>query len=370
MSKEKILLVTSDMALSECFTATLKEEYDIARYDNAEEGLAHLGRKKDVAVVVTGLTLPGMGGLEFLEQVKKRHPKVVCIIITGEGNFDIALDAVNRDGVYKFLKKPCSPDLLSSSIKSAVERYHILLEDTNIYRQTLQGLVKMLVEILGYSNPAAVGRSTRARPLALQIGRALGMKPLWILDISVMLSQIGCVGLPRPILTKIEKEQDLEKHELKTFMTHPSIAAQLLQNIPKMEKVAEIVRLQNAPIQSEPPLASRIIKVCLDMDRFERRGAPPAKCIELMRKYSERYDAQVVNALADILAERDKNVCLYLSVGELQPGMIMAADITTRSGAKIFLSGQRLSQASHLRLQAFADLLQVEEPLCVMPSQE
>jgi response regulator RpfG family c-di-GMP phosphodiesterase len=369
MSKPKILLVSTDEELREAVLG-LAEKYTFTCLDNAEEGLALLTREKGFFLAFAGLALPGMDGLEFLAQVRDRHPKIVRILATGHGNFDIALDALNKGHVFRFLTKPCPSKVLVAALEDAAQLFGQSQAEARLFQDTVHGCVKMLVDILELTSPAAIGRGTRIREWVRQACIKLKVGPLWLLDMAALLSHIGCVGLPKIILHKLETGEDLNKEELAVFRTHPEIAVQLLGNIPRMGKVAQLIRYQNESCRRDPPKGSRILRVCLDLDYLGRKGVAPDKAIEIMRGSPGTHDPAVVEAVAEILEEAEQAASLSVTVAELKPGMVMLADMVTKAGAKLLLKGQPLSAASHMRLQAFADLLDVVDPIRVIPPEE
>ncbi len=368
-TKPKVLLVSTDEELRET-ALSLDEKFAFTCLDNAEEGLALLTREKGFSVALAGLALPGMDGLKFLAQVRDRHSKIVRILATGHGNFDIALDALNKGHAFRFLTKPCPPNILTAALEDAVRLFGHTQAEAKLFQDTVHGCVKMLVEILELTSPAAIGRGTRIREWVKQTCIKLKVRPLWLLDMAALLSHIGCVGLPKLILHKLETGEDLNKKELAVFRTHPEIAAQLLGNIPRMGKVAKLIRYQNESCRRDPPKGSRILRVCLDLDYLGRKGVAPGKAIEIMRGSPGTHDAEVVEALAQILEEAEQAASLSVTVAELKPGMVMLADMATKAGGKLLLKGQTLSAASHMRLQTFADLLDVAEPIRVIPPDE
>lgn len=368
MAKPKIMLVSPITEFVSESRAALGDDFDVFLADNAEEGLLQLGRDPRFRVVVSGLNLPAMNGNDFLAAVRKDHPKVMRIMATAEEGVEIVAGAVNIAHVFALLPRPCPPDELRETTRDAVITSRKLQAEADSMRDTLFGTVKMLVDILELTHPAAVRRSKRIRRRAQEICSDLNAMPAQFMDMIVLLSNIGCVGLPAGLLRKMEKGKDITPQDMKMFRAHPSIAAHLLGNVPRMGKVAEIIRHQNTPCSKKPPLGARILKVCIDMDQMQLTGTGPAKGIEYMRGKPEVYDAEVLEALERHRGESEKVRCNQLMVADLEPGMVMQTDMVTEAGNILLNKGETLSEASHLRIQAFSGLLRIKEPVCaVMP---
>ncbi len=364
MAKPKILFVSTDTEFAKGAQQSLEDAFDITCLDNAGEGLALLGKDPRIVAVVSGLKLPGMNGQEFLATARKKFPKVLRIMVTGDCDFKTAAETVSAAHVLHLLSKPCSPDVLRNALTEAVVAYKQARAESDAMKDTLLGCVKMLVDIMELTNPVAARRSKRILRRAHRICKELRALPAQMMDMAVLLSNIGCVGLPAGVLKKMESGAEMTREELKTFRTHPSIAAHLLKNVPSMGKLAKIVRYQNFPCSKNPPMGSRILKVCIDMDQMQDSGASPEKALAYMQSKPEVYDVNVVEAMGRHREESAKLECTPVSVSDLEPGMIMQSDMVTEKGVTLLHRGEVLSEASHLRVQAFADLLRIKEPVC------
>lgn len=72
-----------------------------------------------VDVVVSDEQMPDMAGSELLAEVRKLYPETVRIILTGEASLDAAISAINKAGIFRFLRKPCGADELLACLKEA-----------------------------------------------------------------------------------------------------------------------------------------------------------------------------------------------------------------------------------------------------------
>jgi DNA-binding NtrC family response regulator len=90
----------------------------------ASSGAEALGRLDDVDVVATDLAMPGLSGLDVLEQVRARDPELPVILITAHGSERAAVAAM-KQGAYDYLTKPFDNDEVCYSIERAVETRHL-----------------------------------------------------------------------------------------------------------------------------------------------------------------------------------------------------------------------------------------------------
>ncbi|MGL1863965.1 MAG: response regulator [Pseudodesulfovibrio sp.] len=364
MAKPKIMLVTTDHELTKTSQAELGEEFELTCLDSAEEALTVLAKDSHFMVVISGLTLPGMDGGEFLTTLHTNYKKIFLILASGTCDLEMAVKAVNSAHISQILTKPISPNLLKDTVLKAIAEYSRIETKSIAMKDTLLGCVRMLGDILEHTHPAAVRQCKRIRRRAQHICKDLKAMSSQQMDIVVLLSNIGCVGLPSSLLKKMEIGKNINKEDMKTFRTHPEIAGLLLENVPKMNKVADIIRHQNTPHSQNPPLGARILKVCIDLDQMQLIDVSRDKAMKYLRSKPDMYDPDVIDSIERYQGKNKDLACAPITIAELEPGMIMQRDMVTQSGVVLLHKGDAVSEASHMRLQAFSDLLQVKAPLC------
>ena len=57
----------------------------------------------DFCVIISDYKMPDMNGLEFLQKIKQLYPHVVLIMLTAVSDVNIAIDAINDIGIFKFI---------------------------------------------------------------------------------------------------------------------------------------------------------------------------------------------------------------------------------------------------------------------------
>ena len=98
-----------------------REPYELFFACSSEEALDFLEKIK-VNVVVSDETMSGLSGTEFFSIIKSRHPDIMRIMLTGNANMNLAIDAINSGEIYRFLTKPCSAAELGISIRQALQQ--------------------------------------------------------------------------------------------------------------------------------------------------------------------------------------------------------------------------------------------------------
>jgi DNA-binding NtrC family response regulator len=110
--KMNIMIVDDEMIVRESLLHWFKKAGH--NTDTASSGFEALEKLEKIPfdVLFVDIKMPGMNGLELLEQVKKEYPDTIVVIITAYGSIDTAVNAM-KNGAVDYLLKPFKPDQLT-----------------------------------------------------------------------------------------------------------------------------------------------------------------------------------------------------------------------------------------------------------------
>ena len=118
MDPMTVLLVDDEVEFLETLSKRLKKRnVNVSSARCGEDALALLG-KIPVDVVVLDVKMPGMDGIETLRQIKKNHPMIEVIMLTGHANVEVAIQGMET-GAFDYLMKPMDIDDLLYKVKDA-----------------------------------------------------------------------------------------------------------------------------------------------------------------------------------------------------------------------------------------------------------
>src|ERR1051325_5119813 len=240
----KILCVDDDANILAGFQRNLRKHFSIDIALGGEEGLASLQQNGPYAVVVADMQMPGMNGIQFLTKVQESCPDTVRIMLTGNADQQTAIEAVNQGRVFHFLTKPCLPETLALALQAGVKQHRLIIAERELLEHTLNGSVKVLMDILSMSDPLSFGQGQALRESMRTYALSLRFNQTWEFEIAAMLSQIGMVTIPPAVLQKIRASHRLTGAEQDMLTRVPKIGAELLANIPRLEPVSKIVLYQ------------------------------------------------------------------------------------------------------------------------------
>ncbi|MDN7141890.1 sigma-54-dependent Fis family transcriptional regulator [Pseudomonas sp. JQ170] len=107
--------------------------FDVQLFSRAEDCLRQLPGHFP-GVILSDVRMPCMDGLQLLEQLQARDPDLPVILLTGHGDVPMAVEAM-RNGAYDFLEKPFSPESLLGSLRRALEKRRLILDNRRLHEQ-------------------------------------------------------------------------------------------------------------------------------------------------------------------------------------------------------------------------------------------
>lgn len=210
-------------------------QLDVAK--SGEQGLQMM-EAKSYAAVVADFQMPGLDGIQLLEQVRERWPDIVRILITGHTDFELALQAINRVGLYRFLTKPWNAEDLIATLQQGCAQFELvqsnrrltsLLETKNsellqvnktlesdVQRRT-SDLLGGLLNALDLRDTETQWHSRRVALYSRRLAQQLDLEMVEQLDVErgALLHDIGKIGVSDTILLKPGKLTEDEWTEMR-----------------------------------------------------------------------------------------------------------------------------------------------------------
>ncbi|MBU8910282.1 MAG: response regulator [Desulfobacterales bacterium] len=118
MSANKILIVDDEEIIVRLLSMSLRSDgYETVTAHSGEQGL-EVFKSEAPDIVVTDIKMPGMDGLELLKKIKEIDPEKEVIIVTGHGDIDSTITALQR-GASDFINKPVRDEALAIALERA-----------------------------------------------------------------------------------------------------------------------------------------------------------------------------------------------------------------------------------------------------------
>ena len=148
-SRTQVLLIDDDPHLRQALSQTI----DLAGLKVSSladaHGVAARIERDWPGVVVSDIRMPGIDGLQLLQQLQEQDPELPVLLITGHGDVPLAVQAM-RAGAYDFLEKPFASDDLLDSVRRALAVRRLVLDNRSL-RMALADRHTLSARLVGQS---------------------------------------------------------------------------------------------------------------------------------------------------------------------------------------------------------------------------
>ena len=359
--RHSILVVDDEEAILDIMTIVLaREGYDLHTASSAEEGLKKLREIPDLSLIISDQIMPGMTGVEFLEQALSIRPDAQRVLLTGFTDTDAIINAINKGRIHLYISKPWRKEELLYTINQLLAKAELVMENKRLdelvkkqnaelvelnrdleakvrlktidldrraeelkasyekIQMILDGTVLAMSRIVESRDPYTAGHQQQVTQIASIIAEKISLPPdrVEAIRISAALHDIGKISVPSEILTKPSRLTDLERELVKT---HSQNAYDILKAIDFPYTIADIILQHHERMDGsgypqglkgeEILLEARIVAVADVLEAMSaHRPYRPALGIEAAMEEITRhrgllYDENVVDACLEIYRE-------------------------------------------------------------------
>ncbi|MDX1907217.1 MAG: adenylate/guanylate cyclase domain-containing protein [Bacteroidia bacterium] len=128
MKDFSILYVDDELQNIISFRATFRRDYTIHTAQSGKEGIEIL-HTHPVNLIITDQRMPGMTGVQFLEQTVAEYPDVIRMVLTGFSDMEAIINLINSGRIFRYITKPWDENELRMTIENARQLY--LLQQNN-----------------------------------------------------------------------------------------------------------------------------------------------------------------------------------------------------------------------------------------------
>ena len=292
---------------------------------SGDEALEILAREGEVPVVISDVNMPGLHGIEFLEEVVKRFPETGVLMLSGVSDVKVAVQCLDK-GALDYIAKPALLEEVRARLAKALEKRDLILQK-RFYQRNLELRVKVqanrikelflqgvqtLAQALEAKDAYTSGHSIRVSRYAVQTAVRLGFtgERLEEIRLGAELHDIGKIGTREAVLNK---PGPLTEEEFLHITEHVVLGERILAPLARESPtVLRIVRNHHERMDGrgfpdrltggEIPIEARIVCVvdafdAMTTNRAYRSSRMPAEAImELERCVGSHFDADVVEA--------------------------------------------------------------------------
>ncbi len=309
---EYVLVVDDDEVVLKSVERVLAfNNYSVLKAHNGEEALALLG-EEEIAVLVSDQVMPGMTGIELLARVKERSPDTLKVLMTGRADLRIAVDAINKAEVFRFIAKPWENAELLETVSEGLNRYRMIQSLNKGDESTMLSLAQTIELKDGYTR----GHCDRVARYALMIADRLDLLPGFKRQIKhgSWLHDCGKIGVPESVLNHAGP---LGESDMALIRNHPKWGADVARQARLPSAVINIILSHHEMFNgmgypsglagAQIPLEARIVAVAdvydaLVTDRPYRKGFGRQKAMEIIvSMMGHQLDPEMVEVFCSVI---------------------------------------------------------------------
>jgi len=406
----KVLLVDDDENILRSLKRLLMDEnLEVLTSSSGDKALAALAANKDIGIIISDQRMPGLSGVDFLEQARKIRPQAIRILLTGYSDINAAIDAINRGGASKYLTKPWKDDEILMSVREACQRYALiqknrqlsaLIQQKNeelkrwsqeleimVQEQTMEltrqndklkkvnerqdknfkSIIASLSSLIELRDMNVKSHSRNVAEISAKVALDMGLSKdeTETIFVGAMLHDIGKIGLADSILDKDADE--LSPEGWKEYCLHPVRGQTAIDNIEDLRKAGILIRhhhesydgtgfpdkLQGTAI----PLGARIIAMADYIDRtmgkISVRNTMEQIILSAQEELEKKFDPQIFpymrKPVIDLYTRLSKDVKSSereLEHDDLKEGMVLSRDVKSGTGLLLLIMGVRLDSTN------------------------
>lgn len=327
-------------------------------------------------LILLDIEMPEMNGFEVCQRLKtdERLAAIPVLFLSALQETDDKLNAFRSGGV-DYITKPFQLEEVRARVETHLQLHRARQVERDLLEKTLNGAVKALSELAHLTSPTLTQRSGALRSMVVHMAAHLRWPDPWQYELAATLCLIGCIALPIEVFERAYVGDKASADELQMYHAHPDIGFRLLSPIPRLENVAEMIRLQqletsNWASKDVVERGARLLNTAQELDRRTLRGIPFQIACDNLRATPGKYPAALLEALRDYSPARVHFEVRRLAASQLSPGIILEADVVTQDGSLTVISkGTTLTVTLVERVQNFARTRGVREPIQVRAPQ-
>ncbi|MEZ6004824.1 MAG: response regulator [Planctomycetota bacterium] len=378
-NKARILFVDDEPELLQSLRLALRKHFRVDTATSGREGLAKITAAEDepYAVVISDMRMPVMNGARFLSAVGEVSETSVRVLLTGETDIQSAILAVNNGSIFRFLQKPCDTVEMIRTLEAAVAQHRLVTAEKDLLQNTLRSAVRLLTDILGHIHPEAFSRSARIHKIVEHVVHRLKLEEAWAFELAGMLAHLGLVTIPPDTVERMFTGDVLADWEQELLDRHPDIGCEMLQSIPRLEAVAQMVGRQRRvataeetrglPARWEPAvLGGELIRMAAAYEAMAIQAGSAEEALERLRTASPSFPEALIKCLDGFEVDLDGMANALLMIEQLATGMVTQDDIRCNAGGMLASAGQIIDATFIARLRNFDRSAGVRQPIRVL----
>ena len=350
----RVLFVDDDPALLGTLQRNLCFTYDIVTAESGAAALDVIRTSGHFPVIVTDMRMPRMDGIEFIREARRISPDSIYVMLTGNQDVNTALQAVNDGHVFRFLNKPCETEAIRKAVDAALRQREMIQAERDLLQKTFVGAVNVMTDVVALLSPQILGESHEVDQIMRSCEEALGFTGNWEYRLSARLGLLGLVLLPNADLATFQSMSPANSECSRLIDRAATAAAGLIRHVPRLERVAEILRLHAttdgsaliAPIDSsDPRVPATLLRLAVHWATVNQQGMTAAVALGELHKAMPKLPTAIDATLLALEPDRTQLGHREVPLDKLEENMVLYENVLSDDGTILLREGRRLTNA-------------------------
>jgi response regulator RpfG family c-di-GMP phosphodiesterase len=394
-----VLLLDDEQEVLNALQRVLRNDYQVHAFTDANTALEFF-QNSPTQIVISDMKMPKINGAEFLSRIVDINNRCKRVVLTGYADTELAKQAINEGKISAYLTKPWENVELKATLTTLIDELrtenkklsiikHLKLDNKrlsanqtsmvkvanfiqtdhdNIVNQqqklsTLNNeLLQLSANLVAMQTQDTSGHTFRVAQQSKMLASRMGLvEPQRVhVYLAGLFYRIGICSLSSSLVNA--PWYKMSAQEKLMWMKFPQTSAEIINSVSSLTPSAKIVRhiyehfdgtgIPQHLSGDDIPIASRILAIVIQFDllvsgKISAQCLSPQEAMIIMKKslgslFDSKIFTQFVGMLTAPLAT--ENLEIAKSIGELQPGMILAQDIQNHEKHKLLNEKTVLSQ--------------------------
>ncbi len=349
----KLLFVDDDASLLRALDRSLRFDYELQLAESGEIALDMLRGDNSTAVIVTDMEMPGMDGLQFIEQARQIAPHSIYLMLTGNQDFDTAIAAVNDGSVFRFLSKPCPIAAIKRAVGAAFQQRELLYSERELLERTCVGAVDLLSDVIESVKPELLDHTRRVDGTMQSCEGALGGAGSYEYRLAAKLGLLGFALMPQieqDNFRRLRPSNPASQLLLTKFM---ETSSRLVGRIPRLAPVAELLAsvpqadmlaLHGTAALSSPAVGAALLKLAILWNVAIHKESSASNALRQLSAAVPDIPPVIESVLLASGGDCEREPVVWTKLHELREGMLLRHNVMGVDGRTLIRAGLPLTQ--------------------------
>lgn len=312
------------------------------------------------ASILISNPLGGMDPLETIKSCRKLLPECVFIMMADVLETGIVAKAVNEASVFRLLLLPCDLSIVKEALIAAIDRYQTESAQQCLIEESFVGSVGLISQILDLTDNGFVDTSTILETME-SVAVSTGMQVSWDERVAARL----CLG-GLPLLDSADRHNILLQPinapaHIEAMERLCEASASMMAHIPRLTTSAKIMRHiprcdgTTSVSLSRDLKSATLLRASILWSLLTHKGIPGSLAAQELKLVLPELTDTFFNAFLSLDDRFEELKAVEVAVDDLEPGMVVYADVENELGAVLVSQGKRITEQLIERLQAMRD---------------